>query len=168
MKPALDTPRGARYLTPAIVAPPSLRAAVPVRASRAVVATVEPHRVGLAVLKMLAALDNGRLGRGVDAVFIAAARTLPVLTQTASARGVAAQERIYEAIAAQPDRSRVPVLLAIAHELAAGAPFARDLDAACPWRDVLRALGAAQTAAGCEITEAHETVAARIVAEVLA
>ena len=45
---------------------------------------------------------------------------------------------------------------------------ARDLDAACPWRDVLRTLGAAQTAAGCEIAEAHETIAARIVAEVLA
>ena len=168
MRPALDTPRGARYLSPALVAPPSLRAAVPVRASRAVVATVEPHRVGLAVLKMLAALDNGRLGRGVDAVFVAAARTLPALTPAASDRGVRAQERIYETIAAQPDRSRVPVLLAIVHDLVASAPFARDLDTACPWRDVLRALGAAQTAAGCEITEAHETVAARIVAEVLA
>jgi len=166
--PALDTPRGARYLSPALLSRPSLRAAVPVRASRAVVAAVEPHRVGLAVLKMLAALDNGRLGRGVDAVFIAAARTLPVLTQAASARGVAAQERIYETIAAQPDRSRVPVLLAIVYELMAAAPLARDIDAACPWRDVLRALGAAQTAAGCEITEAHEAVAARIVAEVLA
>lgn len=168
MRPALDGPRGARFLTPALLSRSTQRPAVPVRASRAVVATVEPHRVGLAVLKMLAALDNGRLGRGVDAVFVAAARTLPVLTQSASLRGVRAQERIYEAITAQPDRSRVPVLLAIVHELVASAPFARDLDAACPWRDVLRTLGAAQTAAGCEITEAHETIAARIVAEVLA
>ena len=168
MRPALDTPRGARFLTPALLSPPSLRAAVPVRASRAVVAVVEPHRIGLAVLKMLAALDNGRLGRGVDAVFIAAARTLPALSPAASARGVATQERIYEAIAAQPKGSRVPVLLAIVHDLVASAPFARDLDAPCPWRDVLRTLGAAQTAAGCEITEAHEGIAARIVAEVLA
>ena len=75
--------------------------------------------------------------------------------------------RLNPEIAAQPDRSRVPVLLAIVYELMAAAPLARDIDAACPWRDVLRALGAAQTAAGCEITEAHETIAARIVAEVL-
>jgi len=45
----------------------------------------------------------------------------------------------------------------------ATAPLSRDLDAACPWRDVLRALGAAQTAAGVEITEAHELAAAAIV-----
>jgi hypothetical protein len=154
-----------RYLMPALVASPR-RAAVPMRASRAVVATVEPHRVGIAVLKMLAALDNGRLGRGVDAVFVAAARTLPVLTPAASARGEAAQERIYERIAAQPQGSRVALLLAIVHELMATAPLSRDLDAACPWRDVLRALGAAQTAAGVEITEAHERAAAAIVAAV--
>ena len=62
--------------------------------------------------------------------------------------------------------SRVALLLAIVHELMATAPLSRDLDAACPWRDVLRALGAAQTAAGVEITEAHELAAAAIVAAV--
>lgn len=154
----------ARYLSPALlVHQERITAAIP---RGRVTGDLARHRIALAVLKMLHASNEGRIGRGIDAVFVAAASTLPKLTPEASARGVAAQERIFDRLAAEPQETRVAVLLAVAHELMDDAPLSRDLDAPCVWRDVLRALGAAQTHAGVEITEAHEATAAQILAGV--
>lgn len=147
----------ARYLTPAIVAAPVM----PVET----IDTPERHRMALVMLRTLRAAGQP-IDTGIDHVIAAAVEPLPWLTRRGEARARRAQDTICGAVLALPRAERVPVALAVAHELMATAPLAPDLDAPCPWRDVLRALGAAQTAAGVEITEAHERAAAAIVAGV--
>ena len=90
-RPDLSAPRGARFMAPAPAVP--MRAAMPrlpAFGARAVTDRAEPHRLCLALLKMLRADDPTRLSRGVDVVFVAAARTLPALCERASADARAA------------------------------------------------------------------------------
>lgn len=158
------TPRGtpARFLSPALVAPsiaPAAMPRLPVTGARSVTDRVEPHRLCLALLKMLRARDGARLTRGVDAVFVAAAMTLPALCERASLAARAEVERIHEELTQLPEADRVPVLLALAYALHESSPSTP------PWRDVALALDAASTC-GAPITAEHQRAAAAILAGV--
>ena len=174
MRPALDTPRGARFLVPALLSRPTTAL---VRVGPAPVTRCEPHRLGVAILRMITSRSLMRCLRGADEIHARALASLPPLTPTAHAQRQVWCDRIFDAVEVLPASERVPVLLCIAYALHEHAPAGE------VWADVARAIdglhrGAESVEAlaskrgGREkrpvIVEAHETIAARIVAEVLA
>lgn len=163
-----------RYLASAIVAPP---VGALVRLGPAPVTRCEPHRLGLAILRMVSSRDLMRCLRGADAIHARALATLPPLTREAHAQRQAWCDRIFDAVEVLPASERVPVLLCVAYALHEHAPAGE------VWEDVARAIDALHRGAESVearaavrekraprpvIVEAHETIAARIVAEVLA
>lgn len=174
MRPALDTPRGARYLSPALLPRPS---SALVRVGPAPVTRCEPHRLGVAILRMITSRSLMRCLRGADEIHTRALASLPPLTPAAHAQRQVWCDRIFDAVEVLPASERVPVLLCVAYALHEHAPTGE------VWADVARAIdglhrGAESVEAraaereGREvravIVEAHETIAARIAAEVLA
>ena len=174
MRPALDTPRGARYLSPALVSRPS---SALVRLGPAPVARCEPHRLGVAILRMITSRSLMRCLRGADEIHARALASLPPLTPAAHAQRQGWCDRIFDAVEVLPASERVPVLLCVAYALHEHAPtgdawadVARAIDALCRGAESVEAKAAERE--GREpravIIEAHEAIAARIVAEVLA
>lgn len=174
MRPALDTPRGARFLTPALFARPS---SALVRLGPAPVTRCEPHRLGVAVLRMVTSRSLMRCLRGADEIHARALASLPPLTPAAHTQRQVWCDAIFDAVEVLPASERVPVLLCVAYALHEHAPAGE------VWDDVARAIdglhrGAESVearaavrerrAARPVIVEAHETIAAAIVAEVLA
>lgn len=173
MRPSLDSPRGARYLVPALVSRP---ASARVRLGPAPVERCEPHRLGLAILRMVSSRDLMRCIRGADAIHARALASLPPLTHAAHAQRQVWCDRIFDGVEALPASERVPVLLCVAYALHEHAPagevwadVARAIDALHRGAESVEARAAAREgrAARPVIVEAHETIAARLVAEVL-
>ena len=174
MRPALDTPRGARFLSPALLSRPTTAR---VRVGPAPVTRCEPHRLGVAILRMITSRSLMRCLRGADEIHARALASLPPLTPAAHEQRQVWCDAIFDAVEVLPASERVPVLLCIAYALHEHAPAGE------VWADVARAIDALHRGAesvearaaereGREpravIVEAHQTVAARIVAEVLA
>ena len=174
MRPALDGPRGARFLSPALLSPP--RTAL-VRLGPAPVERCEPHRLGVAILRMITSRSLMRCLRGADEIHARALASLPPLTPAAHAQRQAWCDRIFDAVETLPASERVPVLLCVAYALHEHAPVggvwddvARAIDGLHRGAESVEARAAAREgrAARPVIVEAHETIAAAIVAEVLA
>lgn len=150
MRPALDTPRGARYLSPALITPPP-------------VARVDGHsRAYLAATIATAFRDHHceRGARRLHAVALATQDTLArLLRRDELERLVTLAEALRDVAREEPAEDRVPLVAAIVRDLLDGAP------ASCVLLD--RAVRDA-----CERryvpTAEHRASAARIVAEVLA
>lgn len=158
MRPSLDGPRGARYLTPAVVAP-QRTAALPIGLARGVLDHIEPHRLALMCLVMVTTAPTSRIDRGLARIFVDAATSMPPISVRAAARGKTAATGMHDALLALPVADRMPTMLAVAYALHESAPITET------WRNVARALD--RIGAGVTITEAHETSAASIVADAL-
>ncbi len=170
-RPSLDSPRGAigpRYLTPALVAPPTTARIALTRAQP----VVERHRFALVALLMLTSRNGQRVVRGVERACADALATLAKLTEREADRADAIRARLHDAIEAIEKPRRVPVILAVVTECLQTAPFARDLAAPCPWRALVCAVQSLRSAAGYDVAagslDAHAETAERIVAEVFA
>ena len=151
MRPALDTPRGARFLTPALITPPP------------VAARIAAHERAYLAATLATALDE-RGSDGVDSTVrrraIEAQTTLELVVPLAArARLIDLAEAVRDVMREELPADRVPLVAAIVRDLLDGAP------ASCVLLD--RAVRDA-----CERryvpTAEHRACAARIVAEVLA
>jgi len=167
-RPSLDAPRGARYLSPALIFPPTTARVALTRAQP----VVERHRFALVALLMLTSRNGQRVVRGVERACTDALATLAKLTESEADRADKIRERLHDAIEAIEKPQRVPVILAVATECLQTAPFARDLAAPCPWRALVCAVQSLRSAAGYDVAagsiDAHAETAERIVAEVFA
>lgn len=147
-----------RWITAALVSQPTAHPVAPMLALHrgvAVTGRVSRHRLALACVMMLASRDRARIGRGLEAVFVRAARTLPPLTQAARDEGQRRAEAVHEGIAAVAQERRVGVILACAATLLEDAP-SDDV-----WDDVVSAIVSAARYARVRIGD-HEEEAARV------
>ena len=129
--------------------------------------TIERYRFALVFLLTLESRDHARVIRGLVEVCARALATLPLLTESTSQNARERAHRLHDLIESLPRHDRVPAILACALECVQTAPFARDLSAPCPWRDVVAAVRSAADHGDVGMTERHHEIAERIVAEVL-
>lgn len=150
MRPALDSPRGARFLTPALVSPVSIRPRIAGHPRAYLAATVATAFRGLAVDALAAQLNECALTAQAEL-----ASALPLADRV---RLVECARAIQRAARRLHVTDRVPVLCAVVRELLTDAPTS------CMALDIA-------VREACEkrhaTTEGHRAEAVRVIAEVL-